>query len=129
MKLKFPSNKLFGLSIIGLLVIGLIYVVIQLPFFSDLRDSDTLFPHIWGFGLGIFLFTYSAIYAYYAWSLRRTEFAQWELEQSFLVSSQATPNNSNSNYWATRICAPLLAIISLIIITAAVFSLIRILNN
>jgi hypothetical protein len=122
MQPKYPVNKPLRLSLIGLLILFLLYTVTQiLPFFVELLNTNSLYNAIGALGLGICLFTYSITNTYYAWKLDKVSFLEWDSAQQLISNGKAVNPDAFDVRWPTRLITMFLALLSLVVIAAAIY--------
>ena len=119
---KYPVNKPLRLSLIGLLILFLLYTVTQtLPFFVEQLNTDSLYNAIEALGIGICLFIYSITNTYYAWKLNKVSFLEWDRDQQFISSEKEISADAFDVRWPTRLLSLFLVLLSLVVMAAAIF--------
>ena len=122
MSRKYPVNKPIRYSLIGLFVLFLLYTLTQtLPFFIELLNTNSLYNAMGALGLGICLFTYSITNTYYAWTLDAVSFLEWDRDQQLITSHKEISADAFDVRWPTRLLNLFLALLSLVVIVAAVY--------
>jgi len=119
---KYPVNKPLRYSLIGLFVLFFIYTVTQtLPFFVEIMTTNSLYNAIGALGFGICLFIYSATNSYYVWKLDAVSFLEWDRDQQLIASQKEISADAFDIRWPTRLLSLFLALLSLVVIAAAVY--------
>lgn len=119
---KYPVNKPIRFSLIGLLILFFLYSLTQfLPVFVDLLEANSLYSAIGALGFGLFLLTYSATTSYYAWKLDEANFLEWDQAQQWIAGEKKVPSSTFSILWPTRVLTLFIALLSLVVIAAAIF--------
>lgn len=119
---KYPVNKPIRYSLIGLFILFFLYSLTQfLPVFIELVEANSLYSAIGALGVGVCLFTYSVTNSYYVWKLDKVSFLEWDRDQQLIASDKEISADAVDVRWPTRLLSLFLALLSLVVIAAAIF--------
>lgn len=124
---KYPINKPLRFSLIGLFILFFLYILTQaLPVFVELLEANGIYSAIGALGFGICLYIYSATNSYYAWKLDKISFLEWDRDQQLVASEKEVSADAFDIRWPTRLISMFIALLSLVVIAAAIFWIFRV---